>query len=96
MRGLEIYKHNDKIGQFLAALDIPDYQHRHKDCLSQRLPGSCEWLIRDLDRRKWFTAAKVEDGDDLIWCFGQAGVGKSVVVSVSSATRLVSPDVDCQ
>ncbi|ATZ54933.1 hypothetical protein BCIN_11g02450 [Botrytis cinerea B05.10] len=61
----------------LRWLSTIPYRKHHKLKRSERLEGSCEWLLNSTDYIQW----KHSSASSLLWLNGMAGCGKSVLTS---------------
>lgn len=62
-----------------AELDLPEKFFR--DNIDRRHPGTCKWIREDELFRHWLGDLDDQTPDRLLWVMGEAGYGKSVLVS---------------
>lgn len=62
-----------------AEIDLPD--KFFKDNIDRRHPGTCKWIREDELFRHWLGELDDQTPDRLLWVMGEAGYGKSVLVS---------------
>ncbi|KAL1969964.1 hypothetical protein VTN77DRAFT_7474 [Rasamsonia byssochlamydoides] len=65
-------------GDFLRWISEEDSKEIHSVIRSKRYADTGSWLLSTERFEKWLS----EDSSDLLWCFGQAGIGKSVLASM--------------
>jgi hypothetical protein len=61
-------------------LNIPNFELRHEGYRQLRLPDTCSWLCDAKPFRDW----RANTGPSILWCHGEAAIGKSVLLSVPS------------
>lgn len=62
---------------FMNWISSLDFERAHKLLYERRLEGTCEWIFESREYRRW----QDHRGSSLLWCYGNAGTGKSVLVS---------------
>jgi len=69
---------DDEGRQILQWLSPLDPQKRHQDVRTKRLAGLGNWVLETSEFRRW---RGEEDGcvDQVLWCYGGPGVGKTYV-----------------
>ncbi|KAK2757302.1 hypothetical protein FQN54_004816 [Arachnomyces sp. PD_36] len=63
--------------RFLEWLSAPDYEKRHTEIYSTKHPGTGDWLNDTDEVQTWLKDSK----ERLLWIYGKAGIGKSVLAS---------------
>lgn len=54
----------------------PTYTIRHRYYQERRLSGTCEWFLKNQIYTRWLAGESAE----LLWCYGEPGIGKSTLV----------------
>ncbi|OJD26052.1 hypothetical protein ACJ73_02567 [Blastomyces percursus] len=66
----------DKFLTWLAGAGA-DFDERHIDVFSKKHPGTADWLLNSKKFESWIDSPE----SSLLWCYGKAGTGKSVIAS---------------
>ena len=75
MRLDDTKKHSDsRMVEILNWLSPLDFAERQRDVLAKRTPGTVQWVLESSEFTAWHQAAS----DNVLWCPGDPGVGKTV------------------
>ena len=70
----------DDRSQLLAWLSPLEPKLRHRDIQERRVNNVGEWLIQSEDFRRWCDLREEgEDGNAVLFCYGDPGVGKTFI-----------------
>ena len=61
--------------KILEWLSASQYQKKHRDVCTQRLANTGEWLLRSQEFCSWRSAKS----ENVLWCHGIPGAGKTVL-----------------
>jgi len=71
-----ISKRDDEGGQILQWLSPLEPQQRHQSVRADLLNGVGNWVLETREFKKW---SEVGDGEQVLFCYGNPGVGKTYV-----------------
>lgn len=77
MEQAEQWKIKQERAAFMSWISSLDFETAHTLLYERRLDGTGDWIFGSREYQRW----KDHDGSSLLWCFGNAGTGKSVLVS---------------
>lgn len=63
----------------LRWLDAIFTKEEYERALAARLEGTCNWVLRRPEFLTWITSNGTEDTTKILWIFGSAGFGKSIL-----------------
>ena len=66
---------NETEAKILEWLSVSQHEKRHRDVCKQRLGNTGEWLLRSKEFRNWYNA----QSENILWCHGIPGAGKTVL-----------------
>ena len=65
--------------QVLTWIDAIFTKDEYERALEARLDGTCDWVLKQLDFLAWISSTGTEDTTKILWIYGSAGFGKSIL-----------------
>ena len=65
--------------QLLTWIDAIFTKDEYERALDARLDGTCDWILKQSDFLTWISSAGTEDTTKILWIYGSAGFGKSIL-----------------
>ena len=81
-----------KCQELLAWIAGPEGQEKfHEQCRAERIAGTCEWFLAKEQFQSWLERPSSTGGEDILWCQGRPGIGKTMLeVVVHASVRNVA------
>lgn len=65
--------------QLLTWIDAIFTKDEYERALEARLDGTCDWILKQSDFLTWISSTGTEDTTKILWIYGSAGFGKSIL-----------------
>lgn len=65
--------------QLLAWIDAVFTDEEYERALDAKLEGTCDWIFKQSEFRDWICSTGTEDRRKILWIYGSAGFGKSIL-----------------